>query len=207
MAQRENLNVSLCPLSTRQDLIESCAELIKITWPCSKPERLHRMAAEETSGLPCCLVLIEHREDAPDAVIGHTRFVKVMSPETPPSAYVEAFCIHPSKRGLGLGSRMLDLAERHTFKNFGCKQSFLICHESLMDFYKRISYQLYPVLKLETVGANLLSHFDGAATWYGNKPRKGWEFVYSDGPHASKEDMEMRIFGHLTMRKYLKDYY
>ncbi|XP_038049063.1 N-alpha-acetyltransferase 80-like [Patiria miniata] len=205
MAQRENLNVSLCPLHTRQDLIESCAELIKITWPCSKPERLHRMAAEETSGLPCCLVLIEHREDAPDVVVGHVRLVTVTSPETPRSAYLEAICIHPSKRGLGLGYKMMKLAERYAYDNLGCKQMFLLCLATTLGFYERLSYQLYPVLKLETEGINLLSHSPKFATWYGNKPLKGWEFVYSDGPCASKEVMKRRAFGQLTLRKYLTD--
>ena len=90
MAEQQ-IERSLCPLHSRPDLIGSCAELLKITWPCSKPERLHQLTAEEQSGLPCSLVLIEHNgKDDKDAVIGHARLVTVTYPRSPKCAYLEA---------------------------------------------------------------------------------------------------------------------
>ncbi|XP_022111698.1 N-acetyltransferase 6-like [Acanthaster planci] len=202
MAEQQTKAFSICSLHDRPELIDSCAQLLKITWPCSKPDRLHQLTAEEQSGPPCSLVLIEHGEDTPDTVIGHVRLVTVTHPKTPRGAYLEAVCISPSKHGLGLGRKMLLLAEEYAHETLGCEQMFLICAQSLVGFYERLSYQVYPVLTLETEGANLLSHVDQAATWYGNHPRKNWEWVYLEGPCISKDDLRQQTPSKVKMVKY-----
>ncbi|XP_038078726.1 uncharacterized protein LOC119746040 [Patiria miniata] len=194
---------SLQCLHTRRDLLRSCEELLKSIWPHSATERLYRLESEECIGLPCSLVLIEHRAGSPDEVIGHVRLVKVSHPETPKSAFIEGVCVKRSFQGSGLGKKLMQLTEQYMAEELGYEQAFLICLAPVGDFYRRLSYEEFPILTLETVGANLLLTFD-RVSWYGNKPAIGWESAYEDGPIVSEDEMRLQAYGQLTMRKYLQ---
>ena len=195
--------LSLCTISTRPDLIDSCSALLLDIWPWCKTGRLSRLAAEEGSDLPCSLVLIEHRDNSPDQVIGHGRLVTVTYPERPRVAYIEAVCIHKSRQGQGLGTKLMLMVENYAAKILKCEHFFLISNDSTKTFYERLGFQRFPAFTFETEGANLLAHFQLVSSWYGNTPRVGWESAYDYGSYATKDDLVKPVFSQVTMRKSL----
>ena len=111
-----NMEYSICSLHTRPDLFNSYAKLLKSTWPHTKTEWLQHLENEKCDGFPCSLVLIEHREQVPDSVIGHIRVVPC--PDPPKSIYFEALCIDKSRQSLGLGKKARQFAERYAAETY-----------------------------------------------------------------------------------------
>ena len=196
--------VSLVPLHTRPDLIDTSAEVIRTFWPACKTERLRRIVAEEGSGLPCSLVLIEHLENSPEQVIGYSRLVPVTRPESPLGAYIEGITVIASKQGQGFGRKLMTETEEYGEQNCGCEQFFLFCYAHKKSFYEHLSYEEIPANSFDTIGANLHRTVDRISSWYGNQPPAGWESAYDWGHIASKEEMAEGAFGFITMRKCLK---
>ena len=193
-----SLSYSLRSLHARQDLIRSCVELLKSTWPNCLAERLYQLAPDEGSaGLPHSLVLIEHQGNVADVVIGHLRLAPITYPLFPKGVYFEAGCITRPKQGFGLGKKMLHLAENYAVSTLGCKQALLTCHSSLASYFQSLSYTQHKEPSLKVVGQSILRPLDDICQWYGIEASTvddKKECAYYDGS----------VFPHILMKKALR---
>ncbi|XP_071800153.1 uncharacterized protein [Asterias amurensis] len=181
------MSLSIRCLHTRPDLIVSCSKLLKSVWPCSRVERLQHLENENCTGFPCSLVLIDHRENRPDSVIGHLRIVPVKFPIQPKSVYLEAGCVDKSRQMEGLYKQMLSFADKFASETLECQQIFGWIFKDFNPFVKSIGYVECPDFTVRAVGANALEPFGTPRFWTKDTPPPdNWKFA-PDGSIITKD--------------------
>lgn len=123
----------LLPLYHRQDLNQSCINLLNQEWPRSDGSREHSQSKSCRLTPPMSFLFIEKDTDR---LIGHARIC--LLPNRPTSCWIESVIVERSCRGLGLGKLLMASLE-DAAKGFGFDEAFL-CTDDQVIFYERCGY-------------------------------------------------------------------
>ena len=127
----------LIPLHKKWELLEECCLLLNHEWKRSFDSRKQHLS-KSCDSYPCHLLFVEADLDEENiSLVGHLRLSKVLGDDT--SLLVTSVIISPSRRGCGLGRKILELAEAFAASdNF--QYLYLSSHDK-GDFYKKCGYE------------------------------------------------------------------
>lgn len=119
--------------------MDVCGRVLREEWPHISDERLRQVIdyGGDASGFPCSLLMVDE-DKHPTEVIGHCRITRVLNVEK--AIYLESIVVCRSRRGQGLGHKLLDLVQQ-SMKSRGFSHTIVSCLPEKSSIFMHHGYQ------------------------------------------------------------------
>ncbi|XP_031560452.1 uncharacterized protein LOC116296527 [Actinia tenebrosa] len=131
----DSMNIEIVKLHDHPELIQDVVKILNLEWPRSESARIHSLK-DSGDDLPCSLLLVHKYDNKNLAVIGHNKISKVHG--NIKSVFIENVIVEKTKRGFGLGKKLMELTELYVSK-LGYQDIYLSTHDKC-KFYECLGY-------------------------------------------------------------------
>ncbi|KAK9891238.1 hypothetical protein WA026_013551 [Henosepilachna vigintioctopunctata] len=131
--------ISMALLHKKPEYMQKCCELINTEWKRSDTARM-RSLENSCDSLPCNIILLQDK-----VLIGHLKLSSI--PSIPEACFVESVVILKSHRGMGYGTKIMNLAEEYCRDCLKLREIYLST-KGQEQFYRKLGYVECPPVSI-----------------------------------------------------------